>query len=350
MKLMDFSRIYKVIRRMVFILTAVFALLVLLFLFLLFMLLRDSMFDISTISESTGLVVTCSVISILIVSQLVAVLWISSVSRPAAAISRAASQVAMGNFDVQIDTSGFKNEMLELGDNLNRMIRELASIEVMRTDFVSNVSHEFRAPLSSIQGCVTLLSNPVITEAQRNEYFELLKECTRQLSSLVDNVLRLSRLETQNIAARPVKFSLDEQLRRALLIYEGDWSEKELELELDMPECEYLGQEELISQIWVNLIGNAVKYTDRGGKIGVKLDDSSPEHISVTVYDTGIGMTEEVKKHIFEKFYQADSSRSSSGNGLGLALVKSICQLTRCEISVESRPGEGSTFTVLLPR
>ena len=350
MKLKGLNFFYRVYSRMLYIMTAAFALLVLLLLFLLFLLLRMSLFDIVNISDSTGLIIACCVISVLIVSQFVTVLWIRAVSRPAAEISAAAARVAEGDFTVQIDTSGFKNEMHDLGESLNKMIKELDSIEVMRTDFVSNVSHEFRAPLSSIQGCVTLLSSPGLEEGQRQEYFTLLKEATGQLSSLVDNVLTLSRLETQNFTAKSERFSLDEQLRRALLLFERDWSEKKLELELELPECEYTGQEKLLSQVWINLIGNAVKFTGEGGRIGVKLDDAEGAFVTVTVYDTGIGMTEEVRKHVFEKFYQGDSSRRGSGNGLGLALVKSICQITRCEISVDSEPGRGSAFTVRLPR
>ena len=303
-----------------------------------------------SISESTSLVVLIVVVCLLIISQVLTMFWLRRVSRPSAVISSVLARVAQGDFDVRVDTSDFKDEMLQLGNEINGMIGELGSIEVMRSDFVSNVSHEFRAPLSSIQGCVTLLSTPNISQEQQNEYFELLKESTRQLSSLVDNVLKLSRLESQNMLAQPESFSLDEQLRRSVLMFEQQWSQKELELELDLPECSYVGNEELLGQVWINLIGNAVKFTGQGGKIGVRLEDKEPEYITVTVYDDGEGMTEEVKKHIFEKFYQGDSSHRASGNGLGLALVKSICQLTGSQISVESEPGRGSAFTVRLPK
>ena len=328
------------------------ALVVMIFLFVLIIHIAvvDDPLTRGVVEPHTWLIVAAAVLSLLIISQFVALLWINRITRPAEEISKAVEKVARGEFDVKIDCSGFKHEMLELGNNLNKMIEELNSIELMRSDFVSNVSHEFRAPLSTIQGYVTLLSSPQTTEEKKSEYFGLLRDSTRQLSSLVDNVLKLSRLESQNILPQKSLFSLDEQLRRGVLMFEREWSEKELELELELPECQYLGNAEMLSQVWTNLIGNAVKFSPQGGRIGVKLDDSRPEYISVSIWDTGEGMSPEVQKHIFEKFYQADTSRKSEGNGLGLALVKSICQLTDSEISVESRQGQGSCFTVRLKR
>ena len=347
MKLKVFNKLY---RRMIFLVFFVFAMLVLLFLFLLFLIFRTSIFDISTISENTSLIVICSVISLLMVSQGMAFFWSRRITKPITTISAAVDEIAQGNFDVHIDDSKFKDEVKVLAENINKMTEELKSIEVMRSDFVSNVSHEFRAPLSTIQGYVTLLSDPKISEQQRNEYFSLLAESTGQLSGLVDNVLKLSRLETQNIKSKPVKFSLDEQLRRVVLMFEQQWSKKSLYLDLDLPQCEIVGNKELFIQMWINLVGNAVKYTDCGGKIGIRLDASLNDYITVEIYDDGIGMTEEVQKHIFEKFYQGDTSRKSQGNGLGLALVKTAADITGSTIEVKSQPQKGSTFTVKIPK
>ena len=302
------------------------------------------------VEPRTGLIVIAVLLSLLLITQIITALWMKRITRPAEHISSVVSKVAQGEFQERVDTTGFKEEMLFLGEDINTMIEELNSIEVMRSDFVSNVSHEFRAPLSAISGYVTLLSDPKITEEQQNQYFDYLKEATRELSSLVDNVLKLSRLQSQNIISQPQNFYLDEQLRRAVLMFERQWSEKNLELELELPECEYFGSEELLSQVWVNLIGNAVKFTPQDGKISVSIDDTQEDIISVKVEDSGEGMTEETKRHIFEKFYQGDSSRKSQGNGLGLALVKTICNLTDAQIQVESEPGKGSCFTVSLPR
>lgn len=346
----DYKLMKWVFRRMFTLVLVMLVVMLMLFGLIVAIVMEDNPVTTDVIEPHTWLTAAAAVLSLLIISQFVALLWINRITKPAAQISKVVGQVARGQFDVRIDCSDFKNEMLDLGNNLNKMIEELNSIELMRSDFVSNVSHEFRAPLSTISGYVTLLSSPNTTEEKKNEYFELLRESTRQLSSLVDNVLKLSRLQSQNILPKKSTYSLDEQLRRAVLMFEMDWSEKELELDLDMPECEYCGNEEMLSQVWTNLIGNAVKFSHQGGKIGVKLDDSDPDYITVAISDTGEGMSEDVQRHIFEKFYQGDSSRKSEGNGLGLALVKGICQLTDSSISVESAPEKGSTFTVKLKR
>lgn len=346
----DYKLMRWVFTRMFILIFIALVVMILLFMLIIVITVEDNPQTRDVIEPHTWLIVAAAVLSLLIISQFVALLWIKRITRPAEEISKAVEKVAKGDFDVKIDCSGFKYEMLDLGENLNKMIEELNSIELMRSDFVSNVSHEFRAPLSTIQGYVTLLSSPQTTEEKKSEYFQLLRDSTRQLSSLVDNVLKLSRLQSQNILPQKSNFSLDEQLRRAVLMFEQDWSEKELDLDLDLPECQYCGNGEMLSQVWTNLIGNAVKFSRNGGKIGVKLDDSQPNYISVTISDNGEGMSEDVKKHIFEKFYQGDTSRKSEGNGLGLALVKSICQLTGSEISVESQEGVGSSFTVRLKR
>lgn len=347
MKLKSINKLY---RRTLILVFAMFGMLVLLFLFIMFLLARTNLFGNEVISENTGLIVVACIVSLMILAQGITIYWGRRINRPVEIVSEAVNRVAQGDFDVQIDSSKFKSEIKILADDLNKMIKELKSIEVMRSDFVSNVSHEFRAPISSIQGYVTLLSNPALTDKQRDDYFIKLSESTRQLTGLVDNVLKLSRLESQNIVSETKPFSLDEQLRRAVLMFEQQWSQKNLELDLNLPECEYNGNEEMLNQMWINLIGNAIKFTDKNGKIGVSLDNSQKDFVAVTVYDNGVGMTEEVKAHIFEKFYQADFSRKAEGNGLGLALVKTIAHLTNSTVTVESEVHKGSTFTVKLPK
>ncbi len=347
MKLKSFNKLY---RRTLVLVLAMFALTVLLFIFIIFLLARTNLFGEEIISENTGLIVVACIVSLLIVAQGITIFWSRRINRPVEIISKAVNRVAQGDFDVQIDLSKFKNEMKDLADDLNKMIKELKSIEVMRSDFVSNVSHEFRAPLSSIQGYVTLLSNPELSDEQRMEFFSKLSESTRQLTGLVDNVLKLSRLESQNIVTETKVFSLDEQLRCAVLMFEQQWSQKNIWLNLELPECEYNGNEEMLNQMWLNLIGNAVKFTDENGEIGVRLDNSQNDFVIVTISDNGVGMTEDVKSHIFEKFYQADTSRKAEGNGLGLALVKTVADLTNATVTVESELGKGSEFTVKLPK
>ena len=347
MKLKSFNKLY---RRTLAIVFVMFALTVLLFLFIIFLLTRTSLFDREIISENTGLIVVASIVSLIILAQGITIFMSRRFFKPIRIVSDAINRVAQGDFSVQIDSSKFKNEMKNLANDLNKMITELNSIEVMRSDFVSNVSHEFRAPLSSIQGYVTLLSNPTLDTEQRNEYFTKLSESVRQLSGLVDNVLKLSRLESQNIVSETKLFSLDEQLRQAVLMFEQQWSQKKIWLDLNLPECEYNGNEELLNQIWVNLIGNAIKFTDENGEIGISIDNAQKDFVIVTIADNGVGMSDDVKTHIFEKFYQGDTSRKAEGNGLGLALVKTVSDLTNSTITVESELGKGSKFIVRLPK
>ena len=347
MKLKSFNKLY---RRTLAIVFVMFALTVLLFLFIIFLLTRTSLFDREIISENTGLIVVASIVSLIILAQGITIFMSRRFFKPIRIVSDAINRVAQGDFSVQIDSSKFKNEMKNLANDLNKMITELNSIEVMHSDFVSNVSHEFRAPLSSIQGYVTLLSNPTLDTEQRNEYFTKLSESVRQLSGLVDNVLKLSRLESQNIVSETKLFSLDEQLRQAVLMFEQQWSQKKIWLDLNLPECEYNGNEELLNQIWVNLIGNAIKFTDENGEIGISIDNTQKDFVIVTIADNGVGMSGDVKTHIFEKFYQGDTSRKAEGNGLGLALVKTVSDLTNSTITVESELGKGSKFIVRLPK
>ncbi len=275
--------------------------------------------------------------------------WSKKVIKPLKQVVTAMEKVSVGDFDTKIDTSNFSGEVKILGDTLNKMIVELKSIEVMRNDFVSNVSHEFKAPLAAIQGYATLLSNPAISHEQYTKYLNMLTESTQQLSRLVENVLKLSRLESQNMITNFNEFRLDEQIRQVVLMFENEWTRKNIDLDLDLPETIYYGNEDLLKQIWTNLFSNALKFTDQDGKITITLEKADDNKTLVSVSDNGIGISDEAKKHLFEKFYQADTSRKLEGNGLGLALVKTICDLTHSEISVDSTVGKGTKFCVTLP-
>lgn len=347
MKIKNFNKIY---HRTLFLVIFAFTMSVLLFLFLIFLLARTSLFKTQIISENTGLIVVASVLSLIIVSQVITIYWNFRVNRPVEILSKAINRIAQGDFDVQIDPSGFKSEMKVLAKDFNKMIMELKSIEVMRTDFVSNVSHEFRAPLSTIQGYVTLISNPSLSQEQRTTYFQKLSESVRQITCLVDNVLQLSKFESQNVVSSTKDFRLDEQLRRTVLMFEDEWQKKNISFEIELPECIYCGNEEMINQIWTNIIGNAVKFSKENGTVKISIDNDENDYITVSISDSGIGMSEEVQRHVFEKFYQGDNSHKSKGNGLGLAIVKSVADLSGAKIEVESEPDKGSAFTVKLPR
>lgn len=270
--------------------------------------------------------------------------FISTVERANEAIR----QVAQGNFDVNLDENNPVQEIREIAQNFNLMTRELAGTEMLRNDFVENVSHEFKTPLTAIEGYVTLLQRRGLPEEKRLEYTQRILANTKRLNSLVGNILLLSRLENQELAIEKNRFSLDEQIRESLLLLEEQWSGKNLELDIDMAECEYLGNSDLLAQVWQNLLGNAFKFSPEGSTVRIILWQKGTG-ITVAVSDCGPGIPPEVQKRIFEKFYQGDSSRSSQGNGLGLALVKRIVDLHGGKVVVDSAPGSGSTFTVELP-
>lgn len=260
----------------------------------------------------------------------------------------ALKRVAEGDFSVQLDNKKCVAEVKKMNANFNKMVKELGGIETLRKDFIVNVSHEFKTPIAAIEGYATLLLDPDISGEDRLEYGKRILESTRRLSSLTSNVLMLSRLETQEFHPKQTCFSLDEQLRQAILSIETVWSQKELEIDMELPAFNYLGNEELLMQVWVNLFSNAVKFTPHGGIITARMEKAAGQ-IRVMISDTGIGMDEETQRHVFDKFYQGDRTRSMEGNGLGLALVKKILDLCGGTIQLESRPGDGSTFCVMLP-
>lgn len=268
---------------------------------------------------------------------------------PLEQIGVAAEKVAAGDFTSEISYRGEFEELENTFENFNRMVKELNSVEIMRNDFIADVSHEFKTPLSAITGYATLLQDSELTEEEKTEYIRKIFLNIEKLNDLTDNILRLSKMEHQQFLETPVKFRLDEQIREAIVLLEPKWSAKNLELDLELPEMVYTGHPSLLFTVWTNLIGNAIKYTDNGGTIGVTVFEDA-ESVQVTVRDTGIGMSEETKTHIFDKFYQGDTSRKSQGNGLGLAICKEIILKCNGTILVTSEPGEGAEFVVILSK
>lgn len=270
--------------------------------------------------------------------------------RPVVSFGKATKKVADGDFSIRMEEESPIKGVAEMTKNFNIMVSELSGIETLRNDFITNVSHEFKTPLSAIEGYATLLQNPDLSEQEKQEYASLLITSSKQLSKLVDNILKLSKLETQEVMQEQdkIKFRLDEQIRKTVLLYEKDWVAKELVLDLDLPICEYYGNSDIIRQIWTNLIGNAIKYSNVGDTIGVAIEKNT-SFVRVIVTDNGIGMTEETKAHIFEKFYQGDTTRKSEGNGLGLAIVNRIVNLLSGAISIESNLNQGTKITISLP-
>ncbi len=268
-------------------------------------------------------------------------------------IAEAAKKVVQGDFSVRIasvNRFSADEKFNEIIDCFNRMTEELASVETLRTDFIANVSHEMKTPLSVMQNYGTLLQTPNLDENTRLEYAKGVTDASRRLADMMTNILKLNRLEKQQIYPKTKEYNLGEQLCECLLQYETVWEDKNIELETELAEDVKINtDEELLSLVWNNLFSNAFKFTDDGGKVSVILE-ATEHHAIVKVKDTGCGMTAEVGAHIFEKFYQGDTSRATQGNGLGLALVKRVVDIMHGEISVESSLGKGSTFTVKFRR
>ena len=269
--------------------------------------------------------------------------------KPINELSDATRKVAKGDFNVEIKTKlGRDSEMGELIYNFNEMIRDLRSMETLRDDFIANVSHEFKTPLSTIQGYSTLLQDENLSHAEREAYTRYIIEATKQLSSLTSNILKLSKLENGELIEEKKNFDVAEQIRQAILFMEAQWTIKSIDFDIELAPAEVSASEDLFMQVWLNVIGTAIKFSDYAGRIIVRGERAGGKY-SVTVRDFGCGMDEDTVRRIFEKFYQGDNSRSKEGNGLGLSLVKKILEVYGGEISVESEFGKGSTFIISVP-
>lgn len=270
--------------------------------------------------------------------------------RPLKAVSDATKEVRGGNYKVQVrNSSGKTTEMGELIDNFNDMVRELDGIELFRSDFVNNFSHEFKTPIVSIRGFAKELQLGDLTEEQRQEYAKIIAEESDRLAKLASDVLELSKVENQQIVGEKTVFYLDEQLRQCILLQEPLWTEKDIEIQPELTEVRFCFNEEMLSHVWTNLLNNAIKFTPNGGCVRVFLTEDA-DSVSVRIEDTGVGMTKEVQDHIFEKFYQADPSHHQKGYGIGLSMVDRIVRLAQGSISIESEVGVGTAFTVRLPK
>lgn len=271
-----------------------------------------------------------------------------TISKPIKYISDITKEVSKGDFDIFIDYES-EDEIGVLAKNFNLMIDELKNMEYLRKDFISNVSHEFKTPIASIQGFVEMLRNKDLPIDKRDAYIDIIIEESERLSNLSSNMLRISRLDNQSIPNKITEFSLDEKIRKIILLLEDKWGEKNLELDINLDSAAFKGDEDLIDQIWINLIENAIKFSDDGGKISIELKNLERD-VVVKISDTGIGISEESKARVFEKFYQGETAHSKVGNGLGLAIVKRIIEICRGEIEIESCLGKGSTFIIRLPK
>lgn len=267
--------------------------------------------------------------------------------------SKATNKVLQGDYStrINIDNIKFSNvQLIILAENFNEMVKGLSKVESLSNDFISNVSHEFKTPLSVIQSYATIIQNPSVTNEEKKYYLDKIIESTQQLTSLVTNVLKLNKIENNQVSVNKARYNLSSQLTQCLLDFEDVWDKKNIVIDFDVSDDVMVySDESLLNMVWNNLISNAIKFTPNGGTVGVKLSEND-NWILVEISDSGCGMDEETAAHIFEKFYQGDTSHSEKGNGLGLALVKRILTMTGDNITVFSKPNEGATFKVAIKK
>ncbi|MCQ2430667.1 MAG: HAMP domain-containing histidine kinase [Clostridia bacterium] len=295
---------------------------------------------------------------VIIVSALIACTVIGTLSaafvslmfyRPFKEMLRATEKIAKGDFKVRLEQiADPQTDFGMVQTSFNHMAEELDGIEMFRNDFINNFSHEFKTPIVSIRGFAHQLQAGGLTPEEEKEYVRIIADEADRLTKMSTNILLLSKLENQQIVTDKTEFYLDEQIRTALVMLEKQWSQKNIELDIDLDEVTYRFNEEMLAHVWINLFGNAIKFTPDCGTVSCTLR-KQPDAVVVSVRDTGVGMSREVADHIFEKFYQGDTSHNGDGNGIGLNIVRRVLELCGGRIDVDSAPGLGSTFTVTLP-
>lgn len=304
----------------------------------------------TNIGALAGVLTAYLVFVCLLLTGIIWLVWRQTTGKPLRRIARAARKVAAGDFTVELRSTGKNGKLSEIDvliEDFNKMTRELAGNEMLKSDFIANVSHEIKTPLSIIQSYAKALRDDCAPAGQREQYLDTVAEAAGRLSAMITNILKLSKLENQQIFPVPETYQLGEQLRRCALGFMEKWQAKDIDFEIDVADVAVCCDASLMELVWNNLLSNAIKYTEPGGRISLT-SRRDGDTVSVTVEDTGCGMDEETCRRVFEKFYQGDTSHADQGNGLGLALAKKIVDIAAGSIRVESAPGVGSAFTVEL--
>ena len=305
----------------------------------------------NTVGRSPFTLLTIGFITAVILGTLLMIPFTKGFLNPINNIIAATKQIGKGNFDVHIPQVKLKyhhkGEMQELIENFNQMIDQLQSNELLKKDFINNFSHEFKTPIASIVGYAQQLQHDDLTSLEKKEYIDIIVKESKRLTNLSSTILTLSKLENQSIITEKVYYRLDEQIRECIVMLQEQWEAKNIDLSIDLLPITYYGNEEMMHHVWVNLINNAIKFTNHGGHISVKLTQFK-QNIIITISDDGIGMDEDALHHIFDKFYQADKAHATQGYGLGLALVSKIISLCEGSIRFESQLNFGTTVTITL--
>jgi signal transduction histidine kinase len=295
------------------------------------------------IRSATGLTFLLSAI----IGTIIILIVVRGIVKPIKCISKASKEVAKGNFDIEVKIKS-KDEIGQLTADFNLMTKELKNIDFLRKDFVSNVSHELKKTITSIKGFAKLIREGQLSDDQISEYSGIIVNESDRLSLLSSNLLKLSELDSKMIREQATVFSLDEQIRKTILILETQWSKKEIEFDIELDEIVITADKHLLQEVWLNLIQNAIKFSSDKGIIKISLHKNG-DMAKAEIADYGIGIADDDKGRIFERFYKSDKSRSKEGNGLGLVIVIKIVELSDGKIYFESESGKGSTFTVELP-
>lgn len=311
--------------------------------------LAEALYDVRLTSEEfhsirlhTGLIFFV----VFIIGAIIILITVKKIVKPVKELSNASKEIAKGNFDIQL-TKTTNDEIGELISDFNIMAKELYNIDTIHKDFVNNVSHEFRTPITAIKGYAKLIKNDDLSKEKKEEYSDIIISESERLVNLSSDLLKLSELDNKEVNYQPINFSLDEQIRKAILFLEPLWNKKNINFELNLEKITYLGTENLLWQVWINLIGNAIKFSKDKGIIYINLLNEE-EYVKFEIIDHGIGIPEEDIPKIFDHFYKSDKSRSSEGNGLGLAIVKKIINTIEGTLEIESIPKKETKVTIRL--
>ncbi|WP_273836092.1 sensor histidine kinase [Guptibacillus sedimenti] len=305
--------------------------------------------DLSLEENTIKRVMLTTLLLVLIIGSSIFVILMRYVVRPIQHLTEATKKVAVGDFTVRINSKRH-DEIGDLSRSFDHMAHDLRHLEEMRQEFVANVSHEIQSPLTSIGGYARVLQNSMLDELERKKYLGIIQKETERLSKLSENLLKMTTLDADDPMFHLRNYSLDEQLREVIVSLEAMWAEKGIEVQVDLKEVQIEADYDQLSQVWINLLSNSIRYTESNGVITIQMKEKAGE-VMVEVRDTGCGIPEVDQAHVFDRFYKADKARSSNGgSGLGLAIVQRIVHLHKGNILLESKVGIGTTITITLPK